>query len=46
VDAGFDRFPARHADVVRTLAARGGWRLRLSSDPRAAIACLLEVLDA
>ena len=46
VDPGFDRFPARHADVVRTLAAPGGWRLRLSSDPRAAIACLLRVLDA
>ena len=31
---GFDRFPSRHPDVLKALAAPGGWRLTLSEDPR------------
>lgn len=43
-DAGFDRFPERHGAVVRALAARGGWRLTLSNDPREALPLLREML--
>ncbi|MEP6491287.1 MAG: hypothetical protein ABJF01_01325 [bacterium] len=42
---GFDRFPDRHESVVRAIARNGGWRLRLSSDPRAALPLLLRMLD-
>jgi hypothetical protein len=37
VSPGFDRFPARHRRAVEALAASGGWRLHLSSDPREAV---------
>ncbi|MEO7454781.1 MAG: hypothetical protein ABIY52_00870 [Gemmatimonadaceae bacterium] len=37
VDPGFDRFPERQARVIEALAAPGGWRLTLSSDPREAL---------
>jgi hypothetical protein len=40
VSPGFDRFPDRHRRVARALAAPGGWRLRLSDDPRAALPLL------
>ncbi|MGH7616126.1 MAG: hypothetical protein ACREPM_02755 [Gemmatimonadaceae bacterium] len=40
VSPGFDRFPERHTRVVRALAASGGWRLRLSSDPWQSVALL------
>lgn len=42
---GFDRFPDRHRAVVHAVARDGGWRLRLSSDPRAALPLLLRILD-
>jgi hypothetical protein len=42
--AGFDRFPARWPAVVRALAARGGWRLNLSSDPMAAVPLVHDIL--
>jgi hypothetical protein len=45
VDPGFDRYPARGRDVVRALAERGGWRLRLSADAREALPFLLRMLD-
>jgi len=45
VEPGFDLYPARHAVVVQALAARGGWRLTLSSDPREALPLLVEMLD-
>ena len=38
VSPGFDRFPARHERVARALAARDGWRLHLSANPRAGAA--------
>lgn len=41
---GFDRFPARWPAVVRALAARGGWRLNLSSDPYDALPVVRDVL--
>ena len=46
VSPGFDRFPDRHERVVRALAARGGWRLNLSSDPRQALPLLDGLLRA
>ncbi|MFL5608893.1 MAG: hypothetical protein ACJ8AD_20725 [Gemmatimonadaceae bacterium] len=45
VAPGFDRFPERHARVVRVLAQRGGWRLRLSPDPLEALPLLRRMLD-
>ncbi len=45
VDPGFDRFPERHAAVVAALAAGGGWRLTLSSDPRHALPFIETMLD-
>jgi hypothetical protein len=42
---GFDRFPERHARVVRVLTRRGGWRLHLSSDPAQALPLLRRMLD-
>jgi len=42
---GFDRFPERHDSVMRAIARDGGWRLRLSSDPRAALPLLVRMLD-
>jgi hypothetical protein len=44
VAPGFDAFPERHERVVRTLAARGGWRLELSPNPRDALPLLDEML--
>jgi len=41
---GFDRFPARWPAVRDALAARAGWRLNLSSDPREGVALVREVL--
>ena len=45
VEPGFDLYPARHAVVARALAAGGGWRLTLSSDPREAVPLLLQMLS-
>ena len=42
---GFDRFPARWPAVRDALAARGGWRLNLSSDPRDGVALVRRVLE-
>ena len=42
---GFDRFPERHDAVVRALADAGGWRLTLTSDPRAALPFLRRMLE-
>lgn len=44
VAPGFDRFPERHPRVARTLAAGGGWRLRLSRDPTEAMPLLRRAL--
>ena len=41
---GFDRFPARWPAVASALAARGGWRLNLSADPREALPIVRELL--
>jgi len=41
---GFDRFPARWPVVRDALAARAGWRLNLSSDPREGVALVREIL--
>jgi hypothetical protein len=41
---GFDRFPARWPAVRDALAARGGWRLDLSSDARDAVAIVRSLL--
>jgi hypothetical protein len=41
---GFDRFPARWPEVVRTLTAHGGWRINLSSDARDAVPFVRELL--
>jgi hypothetical protein len=46
VDAGFDRFPSRHERVARALAARGGWRLRVSADPVDALPFLEHMLTS
>jgi hypothetical protein len=45
VAPGFDRFPERHARVVRMLTRRGGWRLQLSSDPAQALPLLRQMLE-
>jgi hypothetical protein len=45
VAPGFDRFPERHARVLRVLTRRGGWRLHLSPDPSAALPLLRRMLD-
>ena len=42
---GFDRFPKRWPTVREALAARGGWRLNLSANPRAGVALVQRVLD-
>lgn len=42
---GFDRFADRHATVVQTLTASGGWRLTLSGDPFDALPLLERMLD-
>jgi hypothetical protein len=42
---GFDRSPERHERVVRTLAARGGWRLELSPSPHDALPLLEQMLQ-
>ena len=42
---GFDRFPNRWPRVREALAARGGWRLNLSADPRAGVTLVQGVLD-
>ena len=44
VAPGFDRFPSRHQTCASALAACGGWRLTLSSDPRAALPLLQQLL--
>jgi hypothetical protein len=41
---GFDRFPARWPAVRDALAARAGWRLNLSSDPREGVALVRGML--
>jgi hypothetical protein len=45
VAPGFDRFPERHARVVRVLTRRAGWRLRLSPDPTEALPLLRRMLE-
>ncbi|HKG91062.1 MAG TPA: hypothetical protein VKA84_04150 [Gemmatimonadaceae bacterium] len=45
VAPGFDRFPERHGTVVRALAARGGWRLVPSGDPREALPMLRRMVE-
>jgi hypothetical protein len=45
VSPGFDRFPERHARVVDTLAAPGGWRLTLSTNPRESLPLLERILE-
>jgi hypothetical protein len=45
VAPGFDRFPERHARVVRVLTRGGGWRLHLSPDPMEALPLLRRMLD-
>jgi hypothetical protein len=42
--AGFDRFPQRWPAVASALAARGGWRLNLASDPMAALPFVHDIL--
>jgi hypothetical protein len=42
--AGFDRFPERHEAAIVALAGDGGWRLRLSADPRDALPALREMV--
>lgn len=42
--AGFDRYPERRAACARVLAARGGWSLRLSTNPHDALPLLTELL--
>jgi len=44
VAPGFDRFPERHPRVATALAEHGGWRLRLSRDPTAAMPLLYQAL--
>jgi len=41
---GFDRFPARWPAVRDALAARAGWRLNLSSDPREGVTLVRGIL--
>ena len=43
---GFDRHSARHLPSVRAIAGAGGWRLRLSQDPHAALPFLEQMLGA
>jgi hypothetical protein len=42
--AGFDRYPERRAECAHVLAARGGWSLTLSNNPRDALPLLKELL--
>jgi len=42
---GYDRYPERLEAAVRALARNGGWRLRLSDDPRDAMPVLLKLVD-
>ncbi|MEP7001945.1 MAG: hypothetical protein ABI969_15765 [bacterium] len=42
---GFDRFAARHDDVVGALTADGGWRLTLSNNPSEALPLLERLLE-
>jgi len=42
---GFDRFPARVNGVIDALAAGGGWKLTLSSNPLEALPFLREALN-
>jgi hypothetical protein len=44
VAPGFDRFPTRNAAVANVLAAGGGWRLTLSTNPDDALPLLEEML--
>lgn len=46
LEPGFDLFRETIEPVLRALAAGGAWRLRLSDEPAAAIACIVEILDA
>jgi hypothetical protein len=46
VAPGFDRFPTRNAAVANVLAASGGWRLTLSTDPDDALPLLDEMLKS
>jgi hypothetical protein len=41
---GFDRFPERQRDVMKALAAGGGWHLTLGSTPHEALPFLAEML--
>lgn len=43
--AGFDRFPERQSMVTAALAQCGGWRMRLSSNPREALPLLRRMLS-
>jgi hypothetical protein len=45
VDAGFDRYPARHERVVADLSRQGGWELELSDDPDDALPLLRRMLE-
>jgi hypothetical protein len=44
VDAGFDRYPARHELVVAELSRPGGWELALSDDATDAVPLLRRML--
>ena len=44
--SGFDLFADRQDVVTRALAARGGWRLTLSDDPREALPLLRTILES
>jgi hypothetical protein len=44
--AGFDRYPKRLWACASALAAGGGWRLAVSSDPASAIPALMTMLDS
>ena len=43
---GYDRYPERLDSTVDAVAADGGWKLRLTDDPREALPLLLQLVDA
>jgi hypothetical protein len=45
LDPGFDVFAETIGDCIRLLARHGGWRLRLSDDPEAALPSLAAMFD-
>ena len=42
---GYDRYPERLDSTVDAVAADGGWRLRLTDDPREALPLLLQLVE-